>query len=275
MHARRDAARGAPHVAGGDVAPPAVVEAERDEDRELDRDDDEDRVDHQPVVRLRHALVETQPERQPPGDGDQHGVREQLPEPMPVDGNHEAHRCSGLNDRDDPLLSRRVDARPDRHGEVLQRELFGDRQRAAAVVEIRKRGLQMERGRVVDGTADPRLLQSGADPVSLEVNGRRTGGRRDRARPREARRRHRDRARRNDLPPRGARQPSRRAPRGRCATRPPGSRRGASCSRSARSRPCRVSRGSGACERVPQALDRRWRRARRLRCRRDSSSDRS
>ena len=86
----RHATGSTPHVAGGNVTPPTVVEAERDEDRELDRDDDEDRVDHQPVVRARYALVEPQPERKPPGNRDQRGVREQLPEPMPVDGNHEA-----------------------------------------------------------------------------------------------------------------------------------------------------------------------------------------
>jgi hypothetical protein len=87
---RRDAARRAPHVAGRDVTPPAVVEAECDEDRELDRDDDEDRVDHQAVVRARHALVEAQPERKPPGNRDQRGIREQLPESMSVDRYHEA-----------------------------------------------------------------------------------------------------------------------------------------------------------------------------------------
>ena len=86
----RDAARRPPHVAGGDVTPPPVVEAERDEDRELDCDDDEDRVDHQAVVRARDALVEPQPEREPPGSRNQRGVREQLPEPVPVDRNHEA-----------------------------------------------------------------------------------------------------------------------------------------------------------------------------------------
>ena len=84
------AAGRAPHVARGDVAPPPVVEAERDEDCELDRDDDEDRVDHQSVVRAGHALVEAKPEREPPGDRDQHGIREQLPETMSVDGDHEA-----------------------------------------------------------------------------------------------------------------------------------------------------------------------------------------
>ena len=85
-----DAPRRAPHVAGGNVTPPTIVEAERDEDRELDRDDDEDRVDHQAVIRARDALVEPQPERKPPGKRNERGVREQLPEPMPVDGNHEA-----------------------------------------------------------------------------------------------------------------------------------------------------------------------------------------
>ena len=38
-----DAARDAPHVPRGDVAPPAVVEAEGDEDDELDADDERDR----------------------------------------------------------------------------------------------------------------------------------------------------------------------------------------------------------------------------------------
>jgi hypothetical protein len=85
-----DAARRAPHVPRRDVAPPAVVEAERDEHRELDRDDDEDRVDHEPVVRPRHALVEAQPEREPPGERDQRRVGQKLPETMPVHGNHDA-----------------------------------------------------------------------------------------------------------------------------------------------------------------------------------------
>ncbi len=78
------------HAAVTPRAAPAVVEAECDEDRELDRDDDEDGVDHQAVVGAGHALVEAQPEREPPGDRDQRAVREQLPEPMSVDRNHEA-----------------------------------------------------------------------------------------------------------------------------------------------------------------------------------------
>src|SRR5512133_385158 len=85
-----DAARRTPHVARRDVAPPAVVEAEGDEDGELDRDGDCDRVDEQPVVRARHSMVEAEPERQPPGERDQRSIREQLPETVAVDRHHDA-----------------------------------------------------------------------------------------------------------------------------------------------------------------------------------------
>src|ERR671924_2206779 len=85
----RDAAGGTPHVTGRDVAPPAVVEAEQDEDDELDRDDYEDRVDHQAVVRGGHALVEAEPEREPPRERDQDAVGEQLPDAVAVDRGHE------------------------------------------------------------------------------------------------------------------------------------------------------------------------------------------
>src|SRR5438270_5119785 len=86
----RDAARRAPHVTCRDVAPPAVVEAEDDEDRQLDRDGDGDRVDEQPVVRTRDAVVEAQPEREPPGEPDQRRVGDELPDPVAVDRHHDA-----------------------------------------------------------------------------------------------------------------------------------------------------------------------------------------
>src|SRR5438477_7354000 len=85
-----DAAGSAPHVLRRDVTPPAVVEAEDDEHGELDREDDRDRVHEQAVVRRWHAVVETEPEREPPRKRDQRCVREQLPEPVAVDRHHDA-----------------------------------------------------------------------------------------------------------------------------------------------------------------------------------------
>ena len=79
------AARGAPHVAGRDVAPPAVVEAEEDEDRDLDQDHDPDRLVEERLVVGRDVRVEAQPEREVPGDSAQAGVDGELPEAMPVE----------------------------------------------------------------------------------------------------------------------------------------------------------------------------------------------
>jgi hypothetical protein len=78
-----DAARGRPHVADRDVAPPAVVEAERDEDDELDRDDDQDRPAEERDVEDRPLVVEAQREREPPRERDDRRVDEHLPEPVP------------------------------------------------------------------------------------------------------------------------------------------------------------------------------------------------
>jgi hypothetical protein len=80
----------APHVARRHVPPPPVVEAEDDEDGELDRDDDGERVDEEPVVRARHTVVEAEPEREPPRECDQRRVGEQLPEAVPVDRHQDA-----------------------------------------------------------------------------------------------------------------------------------------------------------------------------------------
>jgi hypothetical protein len=67
-----DTARRAPHVARRDVPPPAVVEAEEDEDGELDPEDDRERLPREEVlVERRNRLVEADPERQPPRGGDQ------------------------------------------------------------------------------------------------------------------------------------------------------------------------------------------------------------
>ncbi len=87
----RDAARRAPHVAGRDVAPPAVVEAEDDERRELDRDDERDDLPVEQVpVEDGRRLVEAEEEREPPGDDDQDRIERKLPDPVSID--REAHQ---------------------------------------------------------------------------------------------------------------------------------------------------------------------------------------
>ncbi len=90
--ADRDSSRRAPHVPGGHVAPPAVVETERDEHRQLDRDDDEDRPPQERLVVGRQAMVETEVEGERPGPGYEPGVRRELPDSMPVDREHYATR---------------------------------------------------------------------------------------------------------------------------------------------------------------------------------------
>ena len=81
-----DAARGAPHVACRDVPPPAVVEAEDNEHRELDGDDDRKHLPREQVpVVDRGCFVETKKVGETPRCGDQRGVEEQLPDAPPVD----------------------------------------------------------------------------------------------------------------------------------------------------------------------------------------------
>ena len=223
-------------------------------DRKLDRDDDEDRVDHQAVVRTGHALVEAQPEREPPRNRDQHGVGEQLPEAVPVDRHHDATGAAACTT--ETTRSCASASMPAQSGtrEVLVRELLRDRAATpCAVTEI-------PRATAADAAASCSRRRCRSQPPSTRreygrarASGRRTGGRRGRARPRAARRPRRGRARHNGRPPRAAGRSSRRARRGRCAAAPPGARRGASCSRSARSRPCRASRGSAASECARQA----------------------
>jgi hypothetical protein len=80
-----DARHRTPHVARRHVAPPALVEAERDEDGELDRDDEDDRLAQHRLVEDRHLEVEAQLEREVPRGSDQHRVDCGLPEPMARD----------------------------------------------------------------------------------------------------------------------------------------------------------------------------------------------
>ncbi len=83
----RDAAQDAPHVLRRDVPPPAVVEAESDEDREHDPDDEHDDVPLEvAVVIARPVSVEAHVPGEHPRRGDEGRVDDDLPEPMSVDG---------------------------------------------------------------------------------------------------------------------------------------------------------------------------------------------
>ncbi len=95
----RDAAEEPPHVARRDVAPPAVVEAEDHERREVDHDDERDHpgVEQVPVVD-RGRLVEAQEERQAPRRRDQDRVEDELPDPVPVD-RERLHEATGSSAR--------------------------------------------------------------------------------------------------------------------------------------------------------------------------------
>ena len=87
-----DATDGPPHVLRGHVAPPAVVEAEGDEDRKLDREDESDDVPLEVAVVVDRPprTLEAQVPREHPRRDDQPGIRADLPEPVPVDRG--AHR---------------------------------------------------------------------------------------------------------------------------------------------------------------------------------------
>src|SRR5262249_10292241 len=75
-----DAADDPPHVPRRDVAPPVVVEAEEDEDDELDRDDDQDRPLEQRLVEDWDAAVEAELEGEVPGCCDERRVGAELPD---------------------------------------------------------------------------------------------------------------------------------------------------------------------------------------------------
>ena len=83
-----DAPENAPHVLRRDIAPPAVVEAEGDEDREHDPHDEHDDVPLEVaivVARPRVALEADVPGRHP-GECDERRVDGYLPEAVAVDG---------------------------------------------------------------------------------------------------------------------------------------------------------------------------------------------
>ena len=70
-----------PHVPDGDVPPPVLVEAEEDEDSELNAHDDrEDRRREELVVARRHALVEAHLEGEIPRKREKGGVGRDLPD---------------------------------------------------------------------------------------------------------------------------------------------------------------------------------------------------
>ena len=77
---RQHADRGAPHIARGEVAPPAVREAEQHEHRHLDRHDDPDRPVEEGLVEDRQAVVEAQLEGQRPRDRDETRIDPELPD---------------------------------------------------------------------------------------------------------------------------------------------------------------------------------------------------
>ena len=243
-----DAARRAPHVAHRHVPPPAAMEAEHEEDRELDRDDEQDRAAKQRVVVDRQALVEPELEREHPGDGDDRRVRQQLQQPVAADSGHAAAAPaptrSGRRRRRAPAPRRACRAR------AAPRSSPRDRARSRAASLPRSRGIAARAAGAAAWCSTwpsrfrPRSAPRGCDRAP--ASGRRRGGRCGPARPRGARRARRARALRNAPLPRGARDSSRRAARGRSAACRPGARRGASCSRRSRSRSCRASRGTRA-----------------------------
>ena len=211
--AETDAAERAPHVPRRDVAPPAVVEAGEDEDRELDRDDQQhDRGVEVAVVVAGARLVEAKVPRQPPGQRDDRGVDGHVPEPVPVE-----RGASGRDARGRERRSRRP-APAARHrcrahiGSA--RSSRPRRARSPAGRPPRSRGSAARAGGgaaagSTDGGADPRLGQRCAD--------RSRSGERDdeevvdvaRARRRGSwSRRRRARARRSARPPRAAPRPA-------------------------------------------------------------------
>ena len=93
---RRDASYHPPHVLRRDVAPPAVVEAEREEHRQLDRENESEDVPVEVAVVVDGArvAVEADVPGERPGRDDQQGVDADLPEPVPVDGGTHRYRMT-------------------------------------------------------------------------------------------------------------------------------------------------------------------------------------
>ncbi len=90
-----DTADRAPHVAGRDVPPPAVVEAEGDEDRNRDPDDERhDLPVEVALVAKRRLPVEADVPGEDPRGSHEPGVDADLPQPMPVQGRSHATRAS-------------------------------------------------------------------------------------------------------------------------------------------------------------------------------------
>ena len=227
-----DPARRAPHVARRDVAPPAVVEAEEREDRELDRRDE---AEHLPadvaLVVDRQLGVEAEPEGEEPGGDDDREVCRQLRQPMPVErGSSRLGRdAGGVEHRlDDALLLPPRRSRPRaaaRGSRAAACSVSGSEPRLLA--QVAQRGLEMERRHVVRGRGDLALGERGRDPVAIgradDVHVVDVAG----ARRPAARQRRRGRARRSAPRPRAATRSSRRGAGAR-------SRRNAACIASSR-----------------------------------------
>ncbi len=84
----RHASKRTPHVLRGHVAPPAVVEAEGDEDREHDPDHEQDHVPLEIAVVVHGPRVafEADEPGEDPRSSDQRGVDRDLPQSVSVDG---------------------------------------------------------------------------------------------------------------------------------------------------------------------------------------------
>ena len=210
-HATSDAARDHPHVPRRDVAPPAVVEAEGEEDDEVDHDDRDDRALEQRPVVDRDAVVEAELEGEVPRGGDEQPVGGELPDAVAVDRDHARTGDGGAHGLRHLLLGVRVDPRPEREREVVARRAA--RSRAASPPGSRGRRARAGGGAAAGSSARSRSRARRARPGSRRAaaSGRRRGGRRGRARRRASRRSRRARARGSGPRPRGAPASSRRA----------------------------------------------------------------
>ena len=163
---RGDAAQHAPHVLRRDVAPPAVVEAEGDEDREHDRDDEQDDVPFQVAVVVAGTRVEAHVPGRDPRERDQRGIDGDLPESMAVDG--EAHGYAGT-----PTAERTASTTRSCCSRSMPPHIGSARFSAAArsvsgsepsgTPRYAHRRLEMQRGRVVGGARDSRLAERRRD----------------------------------------------------------------------------------------------------------------
>ena len=252
-----DAAERSPHVPRRDVAPPAVVEAEEDEDGELDPDDEQQDRPVEVASRRRPGRVWSKRScnARYQACGDERRVGRELPEPMPVERTHHAPRPPRprvLPRRRAPA-ARRAMPGPERDEKFSRAARSVSGSDALLVPEEAQRRLEVERRHVVVAQPICCSVSAATDRVSLGRAGHEqvvdVAGLVDGHVARARRGRARDSAPR----PRAARASSRRARAGTAAAPRPGSRPAASCSRRTRRCAWPSSRGSGACGRARRA----------------------